>query len=257
MNRRHVEITLALPRLILSGRTNSGYCSVCRRKTLFLKTGDWLRDEYLCLFCHSIPRQRALMGVLERECPQWRSLRIHESSPSGPASSMLRKQCPGYLESQYFPDMPSGSCRDGIRCENLENMSFSDGEFDLVITQDVFEHVMRPELAFSEICRTLKPGGAHIFTVPLYRGNRSVTRAAATPEGVQYIREPVFHSNPVDRSGSLVITDWGDDIMEFINSVCGMETGIYSCKDDHLGIDGEFRDVFISKKAATVPEGAV
>ena len=239
---------LALPRLLLSGRTNSGYCPVCRRKTVFLKTGDWLRDQYLCLFCHSIPRQRALLQVLETEYPSWRTFRIHESSPSGPASEKIRQQCPEYLESQYFPDLLSGSSHNGVRCENLEKMSIADEEFDLVITQDVFEHVMRPDLAFSEICRILKPGGAHIFTVPLYRGTRSVTRATTTPEGIRHLQEPVYHSNPVDKSGSLVTIDWGDDITDFIASASGMETAVFSCRDNHLGIDGEFREVFVSRK---------
>jgi len=38
--------------------------------------------------------------------------------------------------------------------------------FDLVITQDFFEHVLRPAKAFAEIARTLKPGGALIYAVP-------------------------------------------------------------------------------------------
>ena len=257
MIRRHVKIFLALPRLILTRRTNSGYCYVCRRKTIFLKTGDWLRDQYLCLFCHSIPRQRAMMRVLETEFPQWRELRIHESSPSGPASEMIRRQCQGYVSSQFFPDVPSGSRLDGVRCENLEMVSFADGELDLVITQDVFEHVMRPDRAFSEICRSLKPGGAHLFTVPLYRGSKTVTRAIVATDGVKFLQEPIYHSNPVDDAGSLVETDWGDDIMDFIASVSGMETTVFSNKNTRFGIDGEFLEVFISRKATNPLEGSI
>ncbi len=254
MIRQRVKIFLAIPRLILTGRTNFGYCHVCRRKTIFLKTGDWLRDQYLCPICHSIPRQRALLRVLESEFPQWRDLRMHESSPCGPASEMIRRQCPGYLASQYFPDSPSGSNHDGVRCENLEKMSLNDGEFDLMITQDVFEHVLRPELAFSEISRILKPGGAHLFTVPLYQGRKTVTRAIAMPDGVKYLQEPVFHSNPVDDAGSLVITDWGDDLSDYIATVCGMETEIFSVNDASLGICGEFLEVFLSRKSTTSME---
>jgi SAM-dependent methyltransferase len=257
MIRRQVEIILALPRLLLTGRTNSGYCHVCRRKTLFLKTGDWLRDQYLCLFCHSIPRQRQLFSVLEKEYPRWSDLRIHESSPCGPASEMIRKRCKGYLGSQYFPDVASGSCRRGVRCENLEKMSFVDREFDLVITQDVFEHVLRPDRAFSEICRTLKPGGAHLFTVPLYQGRKTVTRAVAATEGVKFLQEPVYHSNPVDDAGSLVVTDWGADIIDLIASVSGMESTVFSGRDSRFGIEGEFLEVIVSRKATTPPEGSL
>lgn len=249
MLRQRLKNILSLPKLALSGRTNFGYCYVCGRKSLFLKTGEWLRDQYLCLYCSSIPRQRALLRVLESEYPQWRDLRIHESSPSGPASEMIRRQCPGYLGSQFFPDIPSGSARNGVRCENLEKISFADGEFDLVITQDVFEHVLRPDLAFSEICRTLKPGGAHLFTVPLYLGSKTVIRAIAVKDGVKHIYEPVYHNNPVDEAGSLVVTDWGDDLSEHIAKVSEMVTNIFSFHDISLGIDGEFLEVCLSRKS--------
>ena len=34
------------------------------------------------------------------------------------------------------------------------------------------EHIFDPSKAFSEIARTLKTGGAHIFTVPLINKNK-------------------------------------------------------------------------------------
>jgi 2-polyprenyl-3-methyl-5-hydroxy-6-metoxy-1,4-benzoquinol methylase len=46
-----------------------------------------------------------------------------------------------------------------------------------VITQDVMEHVFDPHHAFKEIARTLKPGGLHIFTTPIYGMPRSRVRA--------------------------------------------------------------------------------
>ena len=101
---------------------------------------------------------------------------------------MIQKKCAGYLGSQHFPDIPSGSCREGVRCENLEKMSFDDGEFDLVITQDVFEHVLQPDKAFSEINRTLKDGGTHLFTVPVYHGQKTVIRATTTTDVYSTLR---------------------------------------------------------------------
>jgi SAM-dependent methyltransferase len=43
--------------------------------------------------------------------------------------------------------------------------------FDLYLTQDVFEHLFDPAAAFREIARTLRTGGAHVFTTPLVRKN--------------------------------------------------------------------------------------
>lgn len=39
--------------------------------------------------------------------------------------------------------------------------------FDLVVSQDVMEHIYNPQKSFLEIARTLKKGGAYIFTVPI------------------------------------------------------------------------------------------
>jgi 2-polyprenyl-3-methyl-5-hydroxy-6-metoxy-1,4-benzoquinol methylase len=44
----------------------------------------------------------------------------------------------------------------GFRCEDIESLSFGNESFDLVITQDVMEHVLNPALAFAEIGRILK-----------------------------------------------------------------------------------------------------
>ena len=61
----------------------------------------------------------------------------------------------------------------GIRFENLEHLSFDNETLDLHITQDVFEHLFDPAAAFREIARTLRPGGAHVFTTPLVQKKRA------------------------------------------------------------------------------------
>jgi len=41
--------------------------------------------------------------------PNWRDLRIHESSPAERGVSLkVRNECPNYLETQYRPDVPEG-----------------------------------------------------------------------------------------------------------------------------------------------------
>jgi SAM-dependent methyltransferase len=237
--------------LLACGKVSKGYCTICEKRVFFVKIGPWLRDQYKCLSCHSIPRNRALLKVLHQHFPSWRNLVVHESSPGGPSSDKLRRECSNLVASQYFSDVPRGEMRDGQRSESLEALTFSDESFDLVITQDVFEHILRPEAAFAEIARTLRPGGAHVYTVPYYRGKKTVVRARAMPDGqIEHLLESDYHANPIDPKGSLVITEWGDEICDFIFRSSGLTTSIFNFFDPRYGLEGEFLDVFVSRKVS-------
>lgn len=146
-----------------------GYCPICKRKTFFISRDEWLRESYKCIFCHSRPRQRAIVKVLNETIPDWQNKNIHESSPGGGATyKLFRKVCSNYTYSYFYEDKMPGEVL-GEQCsnQNLESMTFEDESFDIVITQDVFEHINNPFKAFKEIERVLKPGGFHIFTVPI------------------------------------------------------------------------------------------
>ena len=105
----------------------------------------------------------------------------------------LAQGCAGYIPSQFFPDRTPGSSVGKFRCETLESRTFPDESIDLHVTQDVIEHVLHPERLFAEIARTLKPGGAHIFTVPLVNKERpSRPRARMAEDGT--VRNPYLLS---------------------------------------------------------------
>lgn len=73
----------------------------------------------------------------------------------------------GYSMSDYFEDVPVGQyARESVTCEYVCNLTFSEESFDLVISQDVIEHVSDPDKAFRNIDKILKPNSVHIFTVP-------------------------------------------------------------------------------------------
>ena len=208
---------------------STGHCPTCDRDVTFVASREWLRDYFACSNCGSIPRERALMLTIERFFPHWRQLVIHESSPgSRGASVRLAAECAGYTPSQYFPSTPSGSPVGGVRCEDLEALSFADGTVDLHVTQDVLEHVFRPDEVFREIARTLAPGGAHICTVPLVRKEHpSRRRAALTANGgIVHLEPPDYHDNPLTPEGSLVTMDWGYDICRHIFDASGLFTEI-------------------------------
>lgn len=225
-----------------------GKCPVCGKRTLFLAHDNWLREYYFCLRCGSNSRTRALIYTLESEFPQYREMHIYESSPGGSASDKLRRECPKYEYSHFYPDVPLGTYINGTRCENLEKLTFPDNVFDIVVTQDVMEHVFSAENAFSEIARVLKPGGAHIFTVPWHRNSPTVVRAHINNGKIIHVLEPVYHGNPIDSKGALAVRDWGGDLPDFIERHSGLKTTIHDIHDNQLGLRGECLEVLVSRK---------
>jgi Methyltransferase domain len=248
--RKEPSLLFEFIRCAAVGRANIGFCTACDQPSVFVERDTWLREHYHCVLCDSLPRQRALMNVLKSIFPQWKQLRIYEASPHGPVLHRLQRGCPGYTTSHLYKDAPLGASHSGMRCENLEALTFPDAVFDLVITQDVLEHVLDPTRAFSEIARVLTPAGAHVFTVPYYRGRPTLVRAVPSHQGITYLEKPEYHGNPIDPQGSLVVTEWGDDLPEQIFRSSGMLTTIIRTRDRTLGLDGEFLEVFVSRKAS-------
>lgn len=232
--------------------SNEGYCITCDSETTFSSSNEWLRDYYICNRCGSIPRERALMFCIERYYPNWRELYVHESSPAPRgASEKLKRCCAHYLPSHFFPDLSPGVIhQNGYNNENLEDQTFPDESFDLVISQDVMEHIFDPARAFAEIARTLKPGGAHIFSVPLVNKEKSSEICAVRDEKgtVKHLLESEYHGNPIDNNGSLVTIRWGYDICDFIFRNGGLFTTINYIDNLSLGIRAEYIEILVSRK---------
>lgn len=232
-----------------------GYCPCCERRTLFIAIGYWLRDDYRCIWCRSIPRQRALMRVLKERVPDYKSIDIHECSPSGVLFKKFKRNVAKYTFSYYWKDKPLGTMVEevGAYNENLEKMSFQDKKFDVFITQDVLEHIYNPAGALREINRVLKPGGLHVFTVPIYPFMKTRPRIKIEGEKIKKIMPPIYHGDPINANGCLVTWDWGGDIVDYIRRVSGMETEIIEFPNNRLnfknGIEGDFLWVCVSKRA--------
>jgi SAM-dependent methyltransferase len=190
------------------------------------------------------------MAVLEQLHPGWAELEIHESSPSPRgASARIARDCARYTPSQYFLGVEPGSMHRGVRCENLAALTLPDESVDLVITQDVLEHIFEPARVFAEIGRVLKPGGSHIFTVPIMLHEQpSVPRARLVEGEVQYLLEPQYHGNPIDDSGALVTIDWGWDIVEHIFAASGLFTHVFQIDDLSQGIRAAHLEVYATMK---------
>jgi hypothetical protein len=165
-----------------------GFCTVCNHNTIFYSNEDWLRDHYRCMICNSTPRERAIFNVLNKECYDWRNKNIHESSPSNNYFEICAKN---YSKSQFYPENKLGSLINGVRNENLEQLTFNDNTFDIFISLDVLEHVFNPDLALKEMLRVTKPGGIVIFTTPIHKNfDKSIKRAELLSDGS--VKE-IFH----------------------------------------------------------------
>jgi SAM-dependent methyltransferase len=235
----------------------AGFCPGCGHDTVFTANGPYFRNTLRCRLCDSAPRNRAIMEALSRHYPQWRSLSIHECSPGWDiVSQRLARECERYVASQFEPDRQPGSVVEGVRLpcrryvvEDLENQTFKDGQFDLVITQDVFEHVFRPDLAIREIARTLRPGGATLMTVPIVMRDKPSRRRARLDGGrIVHVLEPQFHGNPVSAKGSLVTLDWGYDISAYLQHHSGLSFLMLKIEDMSKGIAGDLDEVLIGVK---------
>ena len=109
--------------------------------------------------------------------------------------------CSEFLEDaeQAFSDIPH---------QDLCALTFSDASFDLVLCNELFEHVQDLELAFREIARVLRPGGRLVATCPLAFGQaEAIVKARHNPStgAPEHLTEAEYHSDPVrPEAGSLV-----------------------------------------------------
>ena len=239
---------------------NYGYCHCCEQAVRFTAADSWFRDHYVCSECGSIPRERALSWAIDKFFPDWRQATIHESSPiPRGASEKLKQHCGNYITSQFFPGVESGVEFQGWRCEDLENLSFADNSIDLHISQDVMEHILSPKQVFLEIARTLRPGGMHIFTVPLVNKSRVSEICAERGENgvIKHLLEPEYHGNPVSEQGALVTRRWGYDICEHIFKSSGLFTQIIHLDALEWGIRAEFIEVLITMKPLSITDNAM
>jgi len=222
---RH-EFSRAAARHALNEVFRTPRCGVCGSDRLIYPPLEGnFREAFVCRSCFALGRTealaRVLLGFLARdgesslaELARRRSdLCMYEVGFVGAIAETLRGQ-PGYTTSEYFDDVPVGTARHGgIRCEDVTGLTFPDESFDVVISQDVMEHVPDTSRAFAEIARVLKPGGSHIFTAPQDRGlSQSVIRAKLTTEGIEHILPPEHHGDPIRPKGALVFTDFGTDL---------------------------------------------
>jgi hypothetical protein len=216
-----------------------GTCSVCGSHQVFVRRASALREGYRCVSCRASLRYRAQADAILRRYaahgasslaelvdePGFGGLAVWEPGVLGPFRPHLRR-LPGYVESDYWPDVPPGGERDGVRCEDLMALTFPASAFDLVLTSDIFEHVRRPAVAFAEVHRVLRPGGRHIFSIPIQEPWQATTVARVDTSGDEDVLlcEARYHLGP-KKTQHLVYNDFGRDLLDVLDGV-GFDTEV-------------------------------
>jgi SAM-dependent methyltransferase len=222
-----------------------GTCPVCLAHTKIVSTHKWLRDHYRCAGCGSLPRERALYHALNSLYPSWAEGKIHECSPVRPAPPRRFRD---YSASNFFPGTEPGARVGPYQNQNIESMTFADGEFDCMISMDVLEHVFDPWRAVREMMRVTRLDGVVIFTTPKYPNlEKTRQRARLVGDRVEHILPPEYHGNPVGDGSALVTWDFGQDFEALVCEACHQYPITINQEYRALGIEGSFLEVFIMK----------
>ena len=128
--------------------------------------------------------------------------------------------------------------------QDLCALTYANQSFDLVLCNELFEHIRDLDLAFREIARVLRPGGRLVATCPLAFGQQeSIVKAIHNWEtGLPSLQtEPEFHGDPVrPNRGSLVYRIPGWEILDQLRAAGFTQAYIHhiaSWKHGVLGID--------------------
>lgn len=212
----------------------SAICKVCNKYSLFLvdqqfgaeiNTHAWQPNwrERLVCSCNLNNRQRAVLHAIQDVIKiKGENLSLYTTEQITPVYQWLKQHLPAqvvgseYLGAEYSPGNLGvvANSDEMIRHEDLEQLSFNDNSFDILVSNDVLEHVNQPEQAINEIYRVLKPDGEAFISIPFHVTAQDSQRRAQIVNGelIHYL-PPMYHGNPLSEQGSLVFNDFGWDVL--------------------------------------------
>lgn len=254
------ENTVEADRVNLSFR-----CPVCGKR---VKAESWpsnhtLRESGRCSACKATNRQRQLAYAVNRFMSGRLRMRVDKLGDacqpgisilnlesSGPLHDSLSSGNCKYTSSEYFgPEVTTGTFVNGTRNEDVQRLSFQADTFDLVMSTEVFEHVPNPYAGHSEIYRVLKPGGAHIFTVPFMPSkfhDKIYASIDSTGKIIHHL-PPTYHLDRLRPDGVLVYSIFGQSMVDKLCAL-GFEMDVMYLQVPSAGIIGSGAIVFVARK---------
>lgn len=213
------------------------FCSFCRKPTSMTITWHYCgtnshgsvnpawTEMGSCHQCGLNSRMRAVIDFLHNKTTIQKDAKVYLAERITPTYKALKDFYKDLTTSEYISrDFSPGSthwikhAKTKVRHEDLTRLSFEKDSFDLVITQDVFEHIPDYETSFTEICRVLKQSGALVFTVPFFSDNEQTCIRARIDENgaIDHLLPAEIHGNPTNNQGALCFQNFGWDLLESI-----------------------------------------
>ena len=161
------------------------------------------------LLHHYAETARSIVGLVEEE--GFRGLHIAELNAIGRMHPLLSP-----LPHLTYAEYPE---------QDIQALTYADASFDLVLTSETLEHVPDFRQALRETRRVLRPGGRHIFTIPLDpRLERTRSRNGMPP--MHHGRGGGPFSLVTRRNDLLVHTDFGLDLPSLLEEA-GFEAEVH------------------------------
>lgn len=215
-------------------------CEICGKSRLCVRTDPHPLPGTRCITCGGTAKHRGIYAVLQqlygRQLDALRGASVYELSAHGALFQALQRQAKSVgfslICSEFVDATPSGAIVNGVRCENIERLTFTDHSFDLITSTDVFEHVEDDFAGFREIARVLKPGGHFVFTVP-YEIGPTLIRGVRDADGtIRHIMPPEYHGDPWRGMSVYTWRTYGADIVE------RMASAGLSARVEHVPVAG-------------------